>query len=248
MRGGEISTLVLLGRWEEALQRPAELESAGLLNTGNEGFFLHLVEVDCARGEVAQARERLHRHAGTVESADVQHRAIRALYEAMVLRAEGRPRDALAALEPELHRVLDELGVTFLTAKMMVVEAIASAFEVGDTAKVEELLGIVERLRPGERPPFLAAHAARFRARLDSRPAEGESGFKRATAIFRELDVVFWQAVTQLEHGEWLVEQGRADEAEALLAEARETFERLEATPWRERANAVRPALQEATA
>ena len=30
--------------------------------------------------------------------------------------------------------------------------------------------------------------------------------------------------------------QGRADEAESLLAEAREIFERLEAAPWLERA------------
>ena len=49
-------------------------------------------------------------------------------------------------------------------------------------------------------------------------------------------------AVTELEHGEWLVARGRGDEAEQLLAEAREIFERLEATPWIERANAVRPA------
>ena len=42
-------------------------------------------------------------------------------------------------------------------------------------------------------------------------------------------------AVTELEHGEWLVAQGRGDEAEQLLAEAREIFERLEAKPWLER-------------
>ena len=42
--------------------------------------------------------------------------------------------------------------------------------------------------------------------------------------------------MTWLEHGEWLGEQGRADEAEPLLAEAREIFERLGATPWLERA------------
>jgi hypothetical protein len=41
--------------------------------------------------------------------------------------------------------------------------------------------------------------------------------------------------VTELEHGEWLVGQARADEAEPLLAEAGEIFERLEARPWLER-------------
>jgi hypothetical protein len=35
--------------------------------------------------------------------------------------------------------------------------------------------------------------------------------------------------------------QGRPDEAEPLLAEARETFERLEARPWLERAAQLAP-------
>ena len=60
-----------------------------------------------------------------------------------------------------------------------------------------------------------------------------------AAGIFREFGLPFWLAVTQLEHGEWLVEQGRAQEAEPLLGEARETFERLEAKPWLERVVAV---------
>jgi hypothetical protein len=42
-------------------------------------------------------------------------------------------------------------------------------------------------------------------------------------------------AVTELEHGEWLVAQGRAAEAEPLFAEAGEIFERLEARPSLER-------------
>jgi hypothetical protein len=46
-------------------------------------------------------------------------------------------------------------------------------------------------------------------------------------------------AATQLEHGEWLTGQGRAEEAEPLLVEAREIFEQLEATPWLERLEKV---------
>ena len=52
----------------------------------------------------------------------------------------------------------------------------------------------------------------------------------------------FWLAVTLLEHGEWLVGgQGRAGDAEPLLAEAHEIFDRLEARPWLERLDAVQP-------
>jgi hypothetical protein len=50
--------------------------------------------------------------------------------------------------------------------------------------------------------------------------------------------------VTELEHAERLAEQGRAAEAEPLLADARQIFERLEAMPWLERAMAVGPEPQ----
>jgi hypothetical protein len=70
-----------------------------------------------------------------------------------------------------------------------------------------------------------------------------ERGFKTACAVFREHGLTFNLAVTQLEYGEWLTAHGRADEAESLLAEAREIFERLEAAPWLERADAARSGL-----
>jgi hypothetical protein len=116
------------------------------------------------------------------------------------------------------------------------VEALESAFELGDTARMETLLGMIETLRPGERPPLLTAHAARFRARLASDMDEAEDGFRRATEVFGELGMVFSLAVTQLEHAEWHLEHDRPEHAEPLLAEAREAFERLGAAPLLERA------------
>jgi hypothetical protein len=65
--------------------------------------------------------------------------------------------------------------------------------------------------------------------------------FKQAAGRFRELLVPFYLAVVRLEHAEWLTAQGGADEADQLLAEAREIFERLEATPWLERLDALVP-------
>ena len=45
----------------------------------------------------------------------------------------------------------------------------------------------------------------------------------------------FYLAVTILEHAEWLVGEGRGEEAQPLLLEAREIFERLGARWWLER-------------
>ncbi len=68
---------------------------------------------------------------------------------------------------------------------------------------------------------------------------ERRPGFATAASRFRELEMPFWLALTELEHAEWLIGEGRADEAEPLLAEAREIFERLKATPWLERVTAT---------
>ena len=65
-----------------------------------------------------------------------------------------------------------------------------------------------------------------------------EAQFCRAVGIFRERDLIMWLAVTQLEYAEWLMGQDRGSDARPLLAEARATFERLEATPWVQRAAA----------
>jgi hypothetical protein len=45
------------------------------------------------------------------------------------------------------------------------------------------------------------------------------------------------------EHAEWLSEQGRAEEAEPLLAEARRIFTDLKAAPWVERLDSTREQL-----
>ena len=121
--------------------------------------------------------------------------------------------------------------------KQGLVWAVEAALVLGKREQANELLTMVEQLPPGLRPPFLEAHTHRFRARMDS----NEAGFKTAAGSFREYGFPFWLAVTQLEHGEWLVAQGRTEEAESHLTEAREIFERLEARPWLERLDAVAP-------
>src|SRR3954451_7750872 len=228
---GPLSALVLLGRWEEALARSAEVEKLPGFEHAR-ALRLPLVEIHCRRGRLADARAELDREADARMSDDIQSRTAFDLHEAMVLRAEGKPRAALEALEGVIS-ASDELGITFLTVKLGIVERLEAAFELGESARVDELLSFIEGLRPGERPPLLAAQAHRFRGRRDG----DETAFKSAAAAFRELEMPFWLAVTKLEHAESLVPEGRSDEADELLSEAREIFERLEATPWLERAS-----------
>ena len=228
--GGPISGQVMLGRWDEALERLAEFESFG----GNDidaTLSSPVMEIFRGRGDLVAARAWLDKHVviGTGQE-DIQSHAGYLLAEAQLLRAEGRPREALGAAERGLE-VLETLGITYLTAKMSVVEALEAAFTLGENDKVRELLALVDELRPGERPPLLEAHSHRFRGKL----AGDEGEFDTATARFRELSLRFWLAVTLLEHGELLTENGRGEDGAPLLAEARQIFEELGAQPWLDR-------------
>jgi hypothetical protein len=161
-------------------------------------------------------------------STDVQDRSIFLASRAALHRAEGRLREALADGEATIETA-PTLGIGFQGVKWAIVEAIEAAIELGETVKVEELLATIESIPPGSRPPYLDAQARRFRARLAGDPA----GLRAAAAGFRELEIPFWHAVTLLELGD-----------EPSLAEAREIFERLGATPWLERIPAAASGLQ----
>ena len=198
------------------------------------------------RGDVQEARRLLDRHASLRTSDEVQHRAGYFMAAANVLRAEGRPEEALAlvleALVPE-----NRLPVRHVFGKRLLVEGVEAALDADNLDAADELLGEWERMRPVDRTPYLEGHRARLTARLATRRGEAEHiepGFTRAIEIFRVIGMPFYLAVALLEDGEWLVSQGRAGEAEPLIAEARELFERLRAMPWLERADqaAHRPA------
>ena len=68
------------------------------------------------------------------------------------------------------------------------------------------------------------------------KPGAGLSNFGESAL---EFGIAFYLGVAELEHAEWLASQGRRGEAEPLLSEAREIFERLEAKPWLERLTAA---------
>ncbi|MEP7225606.1 MAG: hypothetical protein ABI783_11700, partial [Actinomycetota bacterium] len=162
---------------------------------------------------------------------------------AALRRAEGQLREALADGDAAIE-TRNLLGISGQSVKQGLTEAVEAAFTLGELAKVDELLALVEGVPLGTRPPFLDAQAKRFRARLDGDP----SGYEVATERFRELGLPFWLAVTLLEHSEWLIGHGQPSEAEPLLAEAREIFENLEARPWLERLDAVTPKRTEVPA
>jgi tetratricopeptide (TPR) repeat protein len=183
------------------------------------------------------------------ENADRQSRAGSAVCWAAVLLAQGRFAEALASAGSAWN-ARDVLGMHVFTKHGFELAAEA-AFAFGDIERVERLLADLGALPPGQTVPSLRAHAARFEARLAALRGDDERvepSFTAAAEGFRELAMPFPEAVAQLEHAEWLSEQGRADEADELAARSRSTFERLHAQPWVERAARLGPQRLEVAA
>ncbi len=232
--------LYMTGRWAEALVTFAEIPEDRLRSGETLSLVTSVLEIRLHRGELDEARRILSLFAELESSTDVQDRSCYLAAAAAIRRAEGRLEETvvLGVEATELSQVA--FGVGNQAVKQGLVEALEAALALGERARAEELLATVDAVPPGLRPPYLVAHAHRFRARLAGLDEAAGAGYAAAAAGFRKIGIPFWLAVTLLEHGEWLAGGSREGDAGPLLAEAREIFDRLEAVPWLERVDALR--------
>jgi class 3 adenylate cyclase/tetratricopeptide (TPR) repeat protein len=230
-RIGVISALVELGRWQEAIAHAAEADELRASRHAR-GEAVNVGIVHCERGALDAAQTILDEQAWQREAEQPEHTVNFAHVEARLLRARGRPAEALAVAEAGAA-MRGELGVGAKGIKHCFVEALEAALELGDDEKAAELLATLDALRPGEVTPSVEAQRSRFHARLGDRDPEAD--LRAAETVFAHQGLLFCDAVTRLEHAEWVIAQDRTDEAQPLLAAARSTFDELEATPWLER-------------
>jgi len=197
--------------------------------------------VDQRESEIKQARAAVSQRRSDIKTAQAgvsQRNSELALAEKEFVRAQELVnKDFIARNEFDQAYTKKETAQAALLQEQARQRAVEAALTLGESAKVEELLALVESIPLGTRPPYLDAQAKRFRARMDG----DASGYEAAAERFRDLGLPFWLAVTLLEHGELTGD-------ESLFAEAREIFEGLEATPWLERLDAVAPARTEVPA
>jgi len=244
----EIETMFLMhmaanmwwtAEWDEALRYAAEIADPPPIPHATLQvppiIFVH-------RGDVERARATLDAHAEAAMSGEVQIRMLHAYDEAAVLRAEGRPSEALAAAE---RGVADRQALSgqHPFVKLAYRELVEAAFELDDLERVSETLDEWDRLPPSDRTPFLEGNLALFRARLSARQGEDDRVgelFSRAEAAYRDVGLPFFLAGALLEHAEWLGHRGGGEVA--LLDEAEAIFTTLGAMPWLERVAAARSA------
>lgn len=207
-----------MGDWDEALRYAEQFAEPPPIPYPR---LQALPQIFLNRGDVAQARALLDADAPAAGSGEVQIRILYALDEAAVLRAEGRPQDALAAADRALAE-REKLSVRHPFGKLALVEAAEAAFDLDNLERVADALGAWDALPTSDRTPFIEGHLALLSARLAVRQGEddGVDGlFARAEAIFRDVGLPFYLARALLEHGEWLSQRGGDD---APLDEAEE--------------------------
>ncbi len=243
---GQVYCLLLAGEWDTALDLVSQIptEKVPEARLASSAYLLIVPVIQVARGDIAGAEEAFAIFPEVVSSADLQERATEAAGRAVLHRARGEAREALEAAREVLTN-WHAVGTSSEAGREALLVAFEAALDLSDLVAVDELLGLVDAIPRGKRPHFLQAQATRFRARLAAargQADEAESGFKAATGLLREIESPFSMAVTLVEHAEWLMEQGRGNETDSLLADAHEIFDRLKAKPWLERVERHSPS------
>ncbi len=226
-----------LGSWTEALALMEELggwdEHIRSRTAFTQGFVAFGVAIHVHQGDDAGADRLLTSFEILADSDDVQERAeyqtgvaIKRWAAADHIGAREAADAAMSAgaLGPEDYRITESWVI-----------AVDAAIALGDLDGADRLIADSGADRQGQRRHFQLAHAMRARAALGTARGEDagvEDARKGAIGLFREIDYPFWTAVTMYEHAAWLRDRQRETDAEPFVADARQIFTSLGATPW----------------
>jgi tetratricopeptide (TPR) repeat protein len=225
--GTETIRCVWTGEWDRAIELVEQCRQAPDVPIFLMQRLVEAMPVYINRGDLDAARELLAAASELEGSEEYQSRSSYSWAKSLVLLAEGRGGEALAAAEEEAS-VAARVG----DVKTTLVNLLDVSFAT-DQGRCEEILRGVEAMMPGQQAPMLRAQARRMRAKLS--PQFADECFEYAIGVFRRVPSRFSLGVTLLEQSESLRSRGRTDEAAAGLDEARSLFENLRATPWIER-------------
>jgi DNA-binding CsgD family transcriptional regulator len=155
---------------------------------------------------------------------------------AMLDLTQGRNQAAL-------DRLLARRRSTSQFSTRIVVDEVEAAVRLGAPERVRDSLALFERWTALSGETWAAALVARCHGLL----GDSEQDFRRALDLHKQAPQPYEQARTQLAYGEWLRRRRRKAEARPHLREAQESFDRLGARPWADRAAAELRATGEAT-
>ena len=224
-----------LGRWDDTLEA-ARANTSELLGLA---YLPQIARIHAARGDKAALHRAYELAVNARASTNAEFDYGSTVARAIALNATGKHREALDAALP-IATAGSEIANE--DRREAYVEAGMAALALDDEDTVERLISTVQELAPAMRSPLLRAGAARFEGLLAQRHGDLDKADERLAAAARELraiDAPFALGQLLLDHAEVLYAAGRNDDAARLTAEAVTIFERLRATPWLARAQAL---------
>ena len=232
-RGSLVQILLDMGQWDQALAEATDLmpvleEAEDLWDV----LYLRTLQaLVCSwRGEPGEVAAHLAWMTEKGRASEI------GWTKAYALLAVASVRLGLGETQPALA-LIDEVVVSSGNIAAYLdcfAEAVRMALTGGDLGLAERILRKVESCLPGRRLPTQDLAASTLGALLaEAHGAHDEAAASFATAAsgWREFGVPYEEAHALLGEGRCLVALGRAPEAAAPLAEAREIFARLRATP-----------------
>jgi DNA-binding CsgD family transcriptional regulator len=241
--GGSLTVLgwayIDTGRWDEALDVAAE--AAGMAGANHMDIVAASADVITAtvlalRADTAQARWHAARALAAVDPAEcalVAARARRALGVAAL--ADGSYLEAFTQLRglfgedgTPLHNYASYLGLADLAAAAVRADRLVEGCDV-----IEHALGRLD----GRASARLGQLIARARGILAD-PSDSDAHFDKSLADPAGEQWPFERAQLRLDHAEWLRRRRRINDAKPVLTQALDTFRRLGARSWAQRAEA----------
>jgi class 3 adenylate cyclase/tetratricopeptide (TPR) repeat protein len=233
--GSKVNSLAALGRWDEAL---ALADTLGMDRADEQAIFylsdalVGIARIQTARADSAALEKTTELIALGLTSTDTQIRNSCATARAIVAQSLDRPEEAYELA----HSVIG--GEDPGSRRFAYAEACLAAWRLEHAKDLQDLIGYVDDLPPGDVIPSMRAQADRFAGLLAARRDDRVTGIERlerAAEAFRRLGYPFELAQVLLERGEALLQGGQPNGAEMALAEAGAAFAGLQAEPWMER-------------
>jgi tetratricopeptide (TPR) repeat protein len=222
--------LVWAGDWDGALALSLATDPK-LKATGNVKDLVWLREeralLLALRGEFGQAHEQAMWAAGQGRAGeDLVNLTYAALVQAAAADGLSDPAGARSALT-EYERLIEHRVDSDFALRLPL--AVRTAMHVGDVALAERLAAHVTPSLPLYQHALSSSQALLAEARGEHEAAT--AGFAAAASAWHDFGVLYEEAQALLGQGRCLVALGRAPEAAAPLAAAREIFARLGARP-----------------
>ncbi len=220
---------VYRGNWHEAETLGKEFEPL-ILDTPGFAAFVDLAEMEWHRGRSEATGAALARTAAAEpDEDDRQWHSLLLWRERVGAAIEGNVELAFGLALDDVERMLEDRAVDAeLSSALRAVASLVPGSPERDQAAAAA--GSARAAFRDNSPRQITAQLARLEGVLDALAGDHDGAAERfgvALAAARSIDYVPWIAEILVDYADSLIADGRRDDAEPLLAEAREIAERL---------------------